>query len=212
MFLFKAILILNNNFQIRKFKKTLIDQNLITRDSSQLPIKSDSVSTNNTAHLINTNSNTTTIANQMINSIGIEPGVFGSRRTPAFMTNFSVEDGTNMDIIDSIDNQINGLNNEFGNFNNNNEDTDSDQFDDDLIENDDVINQYSNLKLIMNSNALLSGEYGLCYKRCLRCNRRLEHYSDESIGGLIVACAAVVHRECTLAAPLIIEMLIACLK
>jgi hypothetical protein len=150
-----------------------------------------------------------TATNQMI---GGEPGFLAYRRTPGFVTNFSVDDGINMDIIDSIDNQNSELGNINNNNNNNNGDSDSDQFDDDLIENDELINQYSNLKLIMNSNALLSGEYGLCYKRCLRCNRRLEHYSDESIGGLIVACAAVVHRECTLAAPLILEMIIACLK
>ena len=70
----------------------------------------------------------------------------------------------------------------------------------------------SNHQLIMNSNELLNGEYGLCYIKCTRCNLRMEHYNEESLGGLIVICSTFVHIESSLAAPLILDMLNAIMR
>jgi hypothetical protein len=98
-------------------------------------------------------------------------------------------------------------------YNNEEVDTNEDEeLDDDVNDQQFDVNEYSNLQLIMNSNVLLNGEYGLCYKRCLRCNRRLEFYGDDALASLIVACGILVHRECSLAAPLILEMIMATLK
>lgn len=70
----------------------------------------------------------------------------------------------------------------------------------------------SNFELIMNSNDLLNGEFGFCYIKCSRCDSRLEYYAEDSIGSLIVACSTIVHRESALAAPFILDMLIAIMR
>jgi hypothetical protein len=83
-------------------------------------------------------------------------------------------------------------------------------FDDIVI---DLASDRSNmLYLIMNSNQFHTSEYGLSHLKCLRCNRRLELYNEETIGTLIVICSTFVHRECTLAAPFLIDMIMAILK
>lgn len=54
-----------------------------------------------------------------------------------------------------------------------------------------------------------SGESGLCYITCQRCNCRLEFYNEEALSGMIIICSTLIHRECTLAAPFILDMIIA---
>jgi len=70
----------------------------------------------------------------------------------------------------------------------------------------------SKYDLIMNSSELFSGEFGLAYIKCFRCDARLEYYSEDAIGGLIVACSTIVHRECSLAAPLILDMIVSIMR
>jgi hypothetical protein len=70
----------------------------------------------------------------------------------------------------------------------------------------------SKYDLIMNSNELFNGEYGLTYIKCFRCDSRLEYYNEDSLGGLITLCTTLVHRECFLAAPFILDMLIPILR
>jgi hypothetical protein len=70
----------------------------------------------------------------------------------------------------------------------------------------------SKYDLIMNSNDLFNGEFGLTYIKCFRCDARLEYYSEDSLGGLIVACSTIVHRECSLAAPLILDMIVSIMR
>lgn len=64
----------------------------------------------------------------------------------------------------------------------------------------------TNYDIIMNSSELLSGEHGLCYIKCARCDLRLEYYNEDALGSLIVCCSTIVHRESSLAAPLILDM------
>jgi hypothetical protein len=59
------------------------------------------------------------------------------------------------------------------------------------------------------SESILSGESGLCYISCQRCQCRLEYYNEESLSGLILICSTLIHRECALAAPFILDMIIA---
>jgi hypothetical protein len=75
-----------------------------------------------------------------------------------------------------------------------------------------TLEKHTTLYLVMNSKKLDSGEYGLSYLKCLRCNRRLELYSEDVIGGLIVICGTYVHRESAQAAPFIIDMIMVILK
>ena len=70
----------------------------------------------------------------------------------------------------------------------------------------------SKYDLIMNSNDLFNGDYGLTYIKCFRCDVRLEYYTEDLLGGMIVACSTVVHRECSLAAPLILDMIISIMR
>jgi len=53
------------------------------------------------------------------------------------------------------------------------------------------------------------GDTGLCYINCQRCSCRLEYYTEETLSGLIIICSTLIHRECILAAPFILDMLIA---
>ena len=64
----------------------------------------------------------------------------------------------------------------------------------------------------MNNSELLSGEYGLSYIKCSRCDSRLEYYNEDSLGGMIVICSTFVHRESALAAPMILDMLNAIMR
>ena len=59
------------------------------------------------------------------------------------------------------------------------------------------------------SDIIISGESGLCYINCQRCNCRLEYYNEESLSGMIIICSTLIHRECALAAPFILDMIIA---
>jgi hypothetical protein len=70
----------------------------------------------------------------------------------------------------------------------------------------------SKYDMVMNSNELFNGEFGLTYIKCFRCEARLEYYSEDSLGGLIVACSTIVHRECSLAAPLILDMIVSIMR
>lgn len=70
----------------------------------------------------------------------------------------------------------------------------------------------SKYEMIMNSYELFNGEYGLTYIKCFRCDARLEFYAEDSLGGLIVACSTVVHREPSLAAPFILDMIISVMR
>lgn len=53
------------------------------------------------------------------------------------------------------------------------------------------------------------GETGLCYINCQRCDCRLEYYNEETLSGLIIICSTLIHRECILAAPYILDIIIA---
>jgi hypothetical protein len=70
----------------------------------------------------------------------------------------------------------------------------------------------TNLDLIMNSNDLLDGEYGLGYIKCCRCDLRLEYYNEDSLGGLIVICSTILHRELSLVAPFVLDMITAIMR
>lgn len=52
-------------------------------------------------------------------------------------------------------------------------------------------------------------ERGLGYLTCQRCFCRIETYNEDTLGGLIVACSTLVHRDCQLAAPFILDMILA---
>lgn len=56
------------------------------------------------------------------------------------------------------------------------------------------------------------GECGLCHVKCQRCGCNLEIYNEDVIGTLIVICSTVVHRESTLAAPFILDMILSITK
>ncbi|CAF0899614.1 unnamed protein product [Brachionus calyciflorus] len=84
--------------------------------------------------------------------------------------------------------------------------------DDENTESDSETMFMSNYDLIMNANELLTGEYGLSYIKCSRCDSRLEYYSEDSLGGLLVICSTFVHRESALSAPLILDMLNATMR
>lgn len=70
----------------------------------------------------------------------------------------------------------------------------------------------SNHELILNSSEFSDGQYGLTYVRCLKCDARLEIYSEDVLGGLIVICSTVIHREIDLVAPFLIDMIIAIMR
>jgi hypothetical protein len=76
-------------------------------------------------------------------------------------------------------------------------------FDDANEENDNL----DELDQALNLTDNYSGECGLSYIRCLRCNCQLEFYNEEVLSSLIVACSTIIHRECSLAAPFILEMI-----
>jgi hypothetical protein len=63
-----------------------------------------------------------------------------------------------------------------------------------------------------NSTMLNSGEYGLSYMACQRCGCRLESYSEDTLGSLVVICSTLVYRESELAAPFILDMLMAAIR
>lgn len=78
-----------------------------------------------------------------------------------------------------------------------------------LHQSDDESMQFlSNYELIMNSTEFFSGLFGLSYAKCFRCESRLEIYSEDIIGSLIVICSMAIHREVNLVAPLLIDMII----
>jgi len=58
----------------------------------------------------------------------------------------------------------------------------------------------------------INGEYGICSMKCLRCDQQIECYNEETIGSLIVVCSTIVHYECSLAAPFILDMILTVLK
>lgn len=62
------------------------------------------------------------------------------------------------------------------------------------------------------ASMLNSGEYGLSYMACQRCGCRLEAYSDDTLGSLVVICSTLVYRESELAAPFILDMLMAAIR
>ena len=61
----------------------------------------------------------------------------------------------------------------------------------------------------LNTDYIYNGECGLGYINCQRCNCRLENYNEDTLGSLIVICSTLVHRETVLAAPFILDMIIA---
>lgn len=62
------------------------------------------------------------------------------------------------------------------------------------------------------ASMLNSGEYGLSYMACQRCGCRLEAYSDDTLGSMVVICSTLVYRESELAAPFILDMLLAAIR
>jgi hypothetical protein len=44
------------------------------------------------------------------------------------------------------------------------------------------------------SHMLNSGEYGLCYITCARCQCRMEAYGEDTLGSLLVICSTLVYR------------------
>lgn len=70
----------------------------------------------------------------------------------------------------------------------------------------------SNFDLIMNSTEFSEGQYGLTYMNCFKCDARLEIYSEDALGGLIVICSTVLHRELSMIASFLIDMLIVILR
>lgn len=77
---------------------------------------------------------------------------------------------------------------------------------------DDDSQYLSNLDLIMNSNEFSDGQFGLSYLKCCKCDLRLEHYSEDAIGGMIVICSTILHRELSLIAPFIIDVIISIMR
>lgn len=78
---------------------------------------------------------------------------------------------------------------------------------------DDESQQFlSNFDLIMNSNEFSDGQYGLTYVKCFKCDARIEIYSEDALGGLIVICSTVIHRELSMIAPFLIDMIISIMR
>lgn len=78
---------------------------------------------------------------------------------------------------------------------------------------DDESQQFlSNFDLIMNAPEFADGQYGLAYVKCFKCDARLEVYSEDVLGGLIVICSTVLHRELNMIASFVIDMIIAIMR
>ena len=60
----------------------------------------------------------------------------------------------------------------------------------------------------VNSSNSTSG-MGLGYIQCQRCMCQLETYNEESMGTMILICSTLVHRDSHMAAPFILDMLMA---
>ncbi len=48
--------------------------------------------------------------------------------------------------------------------------------------------------------------------KCEKCGYQIEYYGEETIGTLIVICSTFIHRDCTLAASDILDMLVSITK
>ena len=80
----------------------------------------------------------------------------------------------------------------------------------DEAEENDKENQLSSS--LQNLVDYFGGECGLCHVKCQRCGCYMEIYNEDVIGTLIVICSTVVHRESTLAAPFILDMILSITK
>ena len=79
--------------------------------------------------------------------------------------------------------------------------------------NDTATDEPSPVDLVrINASALLNSEYGVSYMRCSKCNCYMERYAEDALASLVVICSTIIHRDCNLAAPFILDMITAIIK